>query len=486
MEYILSFYTITLVLNLLIVIGVSVRVIMKRPSPGTAICWLFIVASFPFVGFILYLLIGDRRLELRRIQRFDTLHADFKRISKMIPKDLIDVDWPRHPTSAQAMNRLGHRMTGYPTVQGSRFKMFSNTDEILEAIAGDVDQAKHSVLMEFYIWNLGGKADDVLDAVIRAAQRGVQCRLLIDCLGANAWWKSDQPQKLRKAGVELCRALPVGLFRMLTSRNDLRMHRKIVVIDSQIAWTGSMNMVDPAFFKQDGGFGRWIDAMARLQGSVVVPLAATMLGDWAIETGESIEDLIKSTQVSNVRPNGTTDIQVVPSGPGQTDDGLLQMLLTMIHAAQKELVLTTPYLVPDDSLLKALRGAAARGVRVMLIVPKKVDSLMTRYASRSYYEDLMDIGVEIWLHTGGLLHTKSITIDDSISMFGTVNLDMRSLWLNYEVSLFVYGQEFTQQLRALQQTYIDCAEQLDSAAWTQRPFAVKLIENTLHLMSPLL
>ncbi|MHC4374952.1 MAG: phospholipase D-like domain-containing protein [Planctomycetota bacterium] len=253
---------------------------------------------------------------------------------------------------------------------------------------------------------------------------------MIDCLGASKWWKSEQPQQLRDSGVQLCRALPVGLFRTLTSRNDLRMHRKIVIVDSQIAWTGSMNMVDPAFFKQDAGFGRWIDAMARLQGSAVVPLTATMLGDWSIETGESIEDLLKSMQLGSVRLDGSTDIQVVPSGPGQTNDGLLQMLLTMIHAAQDELVLTTPYLVPDDSLLKALRGAAARGVRVILIVPKKVDSLMTRYACRSYYDDLMDIGVEILLYTGGLLHTKSITVDGTMSMFGTVNLDMRSLWLN--------------------------------------------------------
>lgn len=486
MDYILSFCTLTLVLNLLIVIGISVRVIMKRPSPGTAFCWLFIVASFPFGGLILYLLIGDRRLELSRKKRFDILHADFKRISKMIPRDLIEVDWSRHPTAAQAMDRLGHRMTGYPSVQGSRFKMYSETEEILDAIARDVDGAQSSVLMEFYIWNVGGKADDVLNAVIRASERGVHCRLLIDCLGASKWWKSDQPQQLRDSGVQLCRALPVGLFRTLTSRNDLRMHRKIVIVDSQIAWTGSMNMVDPAFFKQDAGFGRWIDAMARLQGSAVVPLTATMLGDWSIETGESIEDLLKSIQFGNVPLDGSTDIQVVPSGPGQTEDGLLQMLLTMIHAAQDELVLTTPYLVPDDSLLKALRGAAARGVRVILIVPKKVDSLMTRYASRSYYDDLMDIGVEILLYTGGLLHTKSITVDGTMSMFGTVNLDMRSLWLNYEVSLFVYCQEFSQQLRALQQTYIDCAERLDSTLWSKRPFAIKMLENTLHLMSPLL
>ena len=133
-------------------------------------------------------------------------------------------------------------------------------------------------------------------------------------------------------------------------------------------------------------------------------------------------------------------MQVVPSGPGESEDGLLQMLLAVINSAREELVLTTPYFVPDDSMLRALRGAAARGVRVDMILPERVDSLLTRYASRSYYDELLDLGVRIQLYQKGLLHTKSITADRRISMFGTVNLDMRSLWLNYEVALFVYGQ----------------------------------------------
>jgi cardiolipin synthase A/B len=291
---------------------------------------------------------------------------------------------------------------------------------------------------------------------------------------------------LREAGVELREALPAGLLHTLVGRTDLRLHRKIVVVDGEVAWTGSMNLVDPRYFKADAGVGEWVDAMVRLEGAVVVPLGATLIGDWLLETGEPVQDLIRSAGLHLVQPQGPADIQVVPSGPGESGDCLLQMLLGLINAAQNELVLTTPYLVPDDAMILALRGAAARGVKVTIIIPEKVDSLLTRFASRSYYDDLLDVGVELQLYRGGLLHTKSITVDGAMSMFGTVNLDMRSLWLNYELALFIYEPEFAQALRALHQTYLAQAAPLDRAAWDHRPLKERVLENVLRLVSPLL
>ncbi|MBX3438225.1 MAG: cardiolipin synthase, partial [Planctomycetaceae bacterium] len=204
------------------------------------------------------------------------------------------------------------------------------------------------------------------------------------------------------------------------------------------------------------------------------------------ETRESLEEIVKCAGLTFVQPQGTEDGQVVPSGPVETDDGLLQMLLALVNAAHEDLVLTTPYFVPDESLLRAIRGAAARGVTVHLIVPEKVDSLLTRYASRSYYDDLMDAGVQIHLYRNGLLHTKSITADRCLSMFGTANLDMRSLWLNYEVSLFIYGETFGAHLHALQQSYMHDSDLLDPAVWQNRTFHERLLENILRLMSPVL
>ena len=486
-EFLVHPSTLAIALHLVLVVAFSVRVVMRRPATGVALAWLFLISAIPFVGSFAYLLVGEKRIGAERVKRLARLRESYERVtSALISRNLTDVDWSARPAEAREMDRLGKRMVGLPTVCGTSGRLYSDTGEILKAIAEDVRNAKRSVLMEFYIWNEGGLVDEVLEAVIGAADRGLECRLLIDGLGAAPWWKGNQPDRLRHAGVKLEQALPVGFIRMLVGRNDVRLHRKIVIIDGLTAWTGSMNMVDPRYFKQDANVGEWVDAMVRVKGGVVAPLALTMIGDWTLETGEDAVDVARAVGFDYVESNGDSAAQIVPSGPGQTDDGLLQMLLATVNSAREELVLTTPYFVPDDSLLRAIRGAAARGVAVSMIVPEKVDSLLTRYASRSYYDELIDSGVKIFLYRKGLLHTKSITADRRISMFGTVNLDMRSLWINYEVAAFIYGTVFGEELRHLQQSYIDDSDFLDPEEWAKRSGYQRFMENALRLAGPML
>jgi cardiolipin synthase len=415
------------------------------------------------------------------------LRADLRELAKThLPAHMTDVDWDRHPRESLAMNRIATNLAGIPTVAGNELVLHSDTQAMLKAIASDIDRARHSVLIEFYIWAAGGTADEVLEAVIRAASRGVKCLVLIDYLGARPWWKSPQPGRLRAAGVEVVAARPTGLLRGLFDRNDLRIHRKIVVVDGEAAWTGSMNMVDPRFFKQESNVGQWIDALVRVEGTAVLPLATVFVADWHMETGQAVREIMAKAHLHRVRAVGHADVQVVPSGPESSNDAILQMLLGIIQVARDELVMTTPYFIPDDSMLRALRGAAARGVRVKLIVPARIDSMMVRYASRSYYDDLMEVGAQVYVFNGGLLHTKSITADGEVALIGTVNLDMRSLWLNSEVSLFVYDADFTKRLRALQETYLADCDELDLEEWMSRSFGPRLVENTFRLVSPLL
>lgn len=262
--------TVTWSIHLIFAFILSVRVIMKRPSTGVALAWLLVINAIPIVGEVVYLLVGERRISWSRREGIKQLRSDYSAvIDQAVDEGLVTIDWEKHCELAKSMNRLGCQMVGSPTVSGSDYELFGQTEEILRGITRDIDQADRSVLMEFYIWGSGGLADEVLAAVIRAQKRGVHCCLLIDALGARPWWKGRQPAELRAAGVELRPALPVGLFRTLVGRTDLRLHRKIVVIDSEVAWTGSMNLVDPKFFKQDSGVGEWVDAMVRLQGSVV-------------------------------------------------------------------------------------------------------------------------------------------------------------------------------------------------------------------------
>jgi cardiolipin synthase A/B len=479
--------TISLFVHVLIVIGLVVRVIMRRPPIGVACAWLLLILSLPFVGAIIYLLIGERRIGRGRATKIVTLRSEFENLnSDVIGGQALAVDWSRHRPQWRAMADMGRVLTGGRVLHGSRLELMSDTESILRRITRDIDAAERSVLMEFYIWNAGGAADAVLEALIRAASRGVHCLVLIDALGARPWWKSDQPRRLRAAGVEVRAALPVGIFRTLIGRTDLRLHRKIVVIDAVVGWTGSMNMVDPRFFKQDSGVGQWIDAMTRIEGAAVGGLIATHLSDWLLETDDSLGKLLDRLPQAELRPVGTSDVQVIRSGPGQSGDALLQMVLACVNHAEAELVMTTPYLIPDESLLQALRGAAARGVTVRIVVPEKVDSFLTRHASRSYFEDLASVGVKIHLYRGGLLHTKSIRVDGDMSMFGTANMDLRSFWLNYEVSLFVYGEDFNAKLAELQNGYLSQSIELDYAAWNRRGFGERFLQNSLRLVSPLL
>ncbi|MEZ6088311.1 MAG: cardiolipin synthase [Pirellulaceae bacterium] len=475
------------IFHIVAAVCISFRVIMRKPPVGVALAWLFLVTAFPGVGMLFYLLVGERRVGQRRARKIARLRIDYERLAELaIREGLADVDWSQHRREAADMNRLGISAIGVPTVAGSEFELLTHPGDILNGIVADIDSARNSVLMEFYIWNAGGLADEVLDALIRAAERGVSCRVLIDSIGSRPWWKGTQPQKLRESGVKVHSAIEAGLWRTLFARNDLRLHRKIVVVDGEVAWTGSMNLVDPAYFKQDAGVGQWVDAMLRIHGAAVSPLAMIMIGDWMLETDESIDDIIRCAELRLVQPRGTGDIQVIPSGPSETDDGLLQMLLAMINAAREEIVLTSPYFVPDDTIVKAMRGAAGRGVRVRLIVPKRIDSRLTYFASRSYFDELLEAGVQIHEYRDNLLHTKAITVDGDLAMFGTANLDMRSLWLNYEVSLFLYGREICSTIRGLQQEYLNASDPVEWNDWMRRPMIQRMLENVLRLIGPVL
>ncbi len=466
-------------LHFALMLGVVVRVLLRRPARGVVLAWLLLAVVLPYVGAAAYFLIGERRIPRGRMERIAQVRAGFRQIAGPCQPEAAGADrWP--------LQRAAESFFSTPAVTGNHLALHADTPAILRAIAADIDGARQSVLVEFYIWNDGGLTEGVLEALIRAARRGVVCLVLVDAIGAGRWWKGGQPDRLREAGVQLRAALPVGMLRGLAGRTDLRLHRKIVAIDGAVAWTGSMNMVDPRFFKQDAGVGEWVDAMVRVEGPAAAQLAGVMLGDWIAEQGDSLETLLQATGLGPAAAKGSVPVQVISSGPGWSGDGLLQVMLALINAARQELVLTTPYFVPEDALVTALRGAAARGVRVIVILPQRIDSLLVRHASRSFFDEITELGGEIREFRGGLLHTKSITIDGATAMFGTANFDMRSLWLNDEVSLLVYDEGFARCLRALQETYLEASERLQLLPWAKRPLGERLLLSTMRLMSPLL
>ena len=226
-----------------------------------------------------------------------------------------------------------------------------------------------------------------------------------------------------------------------------------MVVDGRVAYTGSMNLVDPRCFKQGAGVGEWVDAMARAEGPIVGALRAVFLFDWGMQTGETPSVAVEDYREAWAAARGRQVAQVVMSGPGTDETANLRLITQAIGSARRSIVLTTPYFVADAALALALENAALRGCEVTLIVPDRNDSWLVEYASRWFFEDLTDAGVRIRRYTGGLLHTKSITVDGAVSLFGTANLDIRSLSLNFELMLAIYDAEFTERLLALQRSY---------------------------------
>jgi len=465
----------------LLAVAVALRIFSRRSSRGTALAWLLLVILVPAIGALGYLLIGERRLGRTWMRRAIKQQPQIMRWARAIPST--DVVAPSTLSSgAESISRLAAGLAGLPLMAGHRLRLLVDSESIMRTLIADIHTARHSVHLEFYIWHAGGFVDDLVTALVEAAGRGVACRALMDSLGSRAFFRSESVARLRTAGVDVIEVLPVNALRALFVRLDLRDHRKIAVIDRGVAYTGSMNIADPRFFKQDAGVGEWVDAMVRIEGPAAWALEAVSLSLTTLQTGGDFAP--PEPPILSLTDNSR--VQIFPSGPHGSTRHIEALLLTAIYSARREIVLTTPYFVPSESMLTALRSAAVRGVSVILIVPEKVDSRLVRYASDAYNDDMLAAGITILHFRDGLLHTKSMVIDEQITIFGTVNLDLRSFELNFEVSLIAYDQRFSSEVRELQRQYESRSHALELDQWRARPRWRRLLENAIQVMSPLL
>ena len=471
--------------DLMVRVGLSLRVVMRRLSVGVSLAWLFVILVFPFAGAVAYLMFGELRLGRRRAARAALVRGPYRAwLSELTERTRPERN--SVPREGEPLSRLAETLIGIPPLGGNRLELFPAWEAVLRSLVRDIDAAQRTCHLEFYIWNAGGLADEVAEALMRAAARGVVCRVLLDDIGSRPFLRSAWAGRLRGAGIKLQAALPARLWRMLFVRYDLRLHRKIVVIDGRIGYTGSLNLVDPRHFKQDAGVGEWVDAMARIEGPVVEPLAITFLEDWSLETGETAEALRETGDARPLERCGEAFVQVIPSGPADGSAAIQRIVMAAIYGAQSTLVLTTPYFVPDEAMVGALACAAQRGVDVRLIVPARVDSRLVRLASGAFRDDLAAAGVRIVEFDGGLLHTKSVTVDGRLSLFGSLNLDPRSMHLNFEITLAVYDETFTRKVRELQAAYESDSHVLDLAEREGRKWPGRLADNVARLVGPLL
>ncbi len=448
----------------------------QHKSPGAARTWLLLIFFFPMIGVILYALFGRISLPKKRIrilmkasERIHETEAQWQHTAPDLPDMSPEL---RHTVSiVEALGELG-------VETGNHIGLLDDYDASIQRLIGDIDSARHSVHLLYYIFADDSAGRAVTAALIRAAQRGVTCRVLMDAIGSWTALKSLAPQ-LRANGVSVLEMLPVGFLRAKTVRFDLRNHRKIAVIDGRVGYIGSQNIVDADL--KNGIVNE--ELVVRIRGAVVSQLQVVFLADWYFESGSLITD---STLMPRHQPVGKALAQVLPSGPGYGRANVQMVMVALLHNAHKRVVITTPYFVPDESLLQAMETAVLRGVEVHLVVSEKSDLKFVLFAQKSYYEQMLRAGVCIHVYQPRFLHAKHMSVDENVALIGSSNVDIRSFVLNSEVSLMVYDSETVASLRAIQDRYFADSRTLTLQEWNQRSVLLKSLQGMARLADSLL
>jgi len=462
---------------------VAVVIVPVNRKPQTATAWLLAIMTIPTIGFVLFLLFGSNKLPRKR-------RARQRQINQYITEsteNLGSLDRGGHwPEWLEPIVELNRSLGAMPIVGGNSAKLYPNYDESLAAMTDAVNKAKRYVHAEFYIIAFDRTTVPFFEALHGAAQRGVTVRVLLDHVAS---WRSPHYfrtiRKLRRIGVKWQLMLPIQPWRGRIQRVDLRNHRKLLVIDGEVAYTGSQNMIDRSYNKRSNrrrGL-KWKDLMVRFEGPIVPGIDALFITDWYSETDELLEnETIVPDQASPPDILDMFDCQVVPSGPGFEGENNLRLFNSLLYSAQEKIIITSPYFVPDESMLYAITTAAQSGLDVQLFVSEIGDQPVVYHAQRSYYEALLRAGVRIWLYKAPtVLHAKHFTIDDRVAVIGSSNMDMRSFTLNLEISVMIHGPSFVEQLREVEASYRAMSRELTLDDWRKQPLRSKVLDNVARL-----
>jgi cardiolipin synthase len=474
---------------LLVLLDLAIRVfsiiyVPYNRKPQTATAWLLAIFLIPYIGFIVFMVIGSTKLPKARREKQTEINAYILEQTEGIERVRRDHPWPLWLESVTKLNR---ELGAMPLVGGNSAELYPDSYESVQEMTRAIDQSRRFVHVEFYIATLDDTTRPYFEALARAQARGVTVRFLLDHWASRGYpGYKDTLAFLDRANIEWHLMLPLQPLQGKFQRPDLRNHRKIMVIDGSVAFTGSQNLIDPSYDLQSHIEKGMVykDLFARFEGPVVAGLNALFVTDWYSETDELL--LRESDPVQRADRGDALDCQVVPSGPGFDGENNLRLFNALLYSAQEKVSITSPYFVPDDSMLYAITTTAQRGVEVELFVGEMGDHAMTWHAQRSYYEELLRAGVRIWLYRAPtILHAKHFTIDDDVSVIGSSNMDMRSFSLNLEVSVMVRGSRFVDALRDVQTAYKDASFELTLDAWLERPRRSQVLDNVARLTAAL-
>jgi len=425
----------------------------RHRKPAFATAWLLIIMLFPWPGFILYLFIGIQRPPKHRLYQKEKLIQALSELRNLFSDSYLRLRAELNPVSQEA-SEIVAKSGGMYAIGYNSVEFINKSETFIDKLVEDINTATHHVHLQFYIFEDDNVGQRVSDALEKAANRGVNCRLLLDAMGSRKFL-SRKTADLRKEGIEVVAAYPI---------------------------ISSQNIVDPGYGHSDSKL-IWRDLVVRISGPAVFSLQAVFLSDWYLGTDEmpDSEGFFPPPEI-----NGDSPIQILPSGPVYSPNNYHMVVIEALYHAKNQVIITTPYFIPDDAMLQALESACHRGIDLNLVIPEKSDQFLPGNAAKSYFEDIMKWGGRIHLYKEGLLHAKSISIDEQICFFGSSNFDIRSFALNFEMDLVFYGNKEISSIRNQQMEYISQSEELDAESWNNRRLLRKTVENLTRLLSPML
>lgn len=463
---------------------VMVFIVPRNRQPASSSAWLMLIMLQPTIGTILFAIFSSPKLpKARRSKQLavDALTAsELEKLSKthdglfQLPEDIA------HAEVAKLAETLG----GLPSMAGNTAKVYTDYDEAIRAQIRAIDNAKEYIHIEYFIMALDQTTQPFFDAMERAVARGIKVRVLFDAVVSRPYPKfKKMKQHLSAIGVDWYPMLPLNLLPGPNfTRPDLRNHRKLVVIDGKIGFSGSQNLIQRNYHRRDELV--YEEIVIELKGPVVWQLNNVFRADWYAESDDPLKDLVEDNDMP--KADGTAIVQVLPSGPSHEHDNNLKLYTSVIHAAKEEVFIVVPYFVPDESLMTAITAAAQRGVKVTMINSEIIDKILVGHAQRSFYDELLNVGVKIYLYNKPVfLHNKHVRIDSETVIIGSSNLDIRSFDLDLEINVILYDKKTVTQIKDVEQRYIKKSKKVDMRSWSERPLRSKMLDQLSRLTAAL-
>ncbi|MDK7376788.1 cardiolipin synthase [Peptoniphilus harei] len=472
-------YSVLFIVNLLVSTFI---ILFDNKKPISTLLWVMAINFLPLLGFVLYLFIGQ---DISKSKIFSGKHKKDEILSKESKAQLREIKnkefrfskkrTAKHIDMVEMFNKAENEML----YTDNKVKIFNDGVEKFAALFEDLRKAKHTIYVQYYIFKSDGLSTEFMDILKSKAKEGLDVYLLVDGMGVRKMKLRDR-KSLEKAGVKFAIFFP-GIIDKINTHINYRNHRKIAVIDKRIGYVGGFNVGDEYVSK--GPMGYWRDTHLRIEGPAVNGLAWRFFLDFKFASEDHTKGF--TTEIFPEIEDGV-DINIVTSGPDTKADSIRNGYEKLITSARKELYIQTPYFVPDEGLLKAIKVAALSGVDVHIMFPAKRDHLFVHWASLSFLGELLKWGAHVYQYEAGFLHTKIMISDDYLSSVGTANFDIRSFELNFEVNAFLYDEELNKKLKEDFKRDLEECTEITKETYGKRSKFTKLRESFSRLLSPLL